>query len=237
VWGNSVGSLDPRIDMKNLPESFGWPGKGYVLTIADDWSSYRYERGQILDYLKTNGITGLTSVCGDRHCFQAGVLSKSLPPETFEPVAVEFVGASISSPGGAEATERMKDENPMRPLYVRRHDGVADPTINMTITHGVRSSLEYDKTGDLKAALALSNPEVAPHMAFADLGAHGYSVVRATADALETEFVCIPPPIERSTTDDGGPLRYRVLHRAKAWQPGEKPVLEQTVLEGKLPLT
>jgi alkaline phosphatase D len=49
---------------------------------------------------------------------------------------------------------------------------------------------------------------------------------------MRTEFVCIPRPIARSGTPDGGPLRYRVVHTAKLWQPGERPKLAQQVLEG-----
>jgi alkaline phosphatase D len=49
--------------------------------------------------------------------------------------------------------------------------------------------------------------------------------------------VCIPRPLERSTTPDGGPLVYRVVHRAKLWKGGETPVLERVLLEGKLPLS
>lgn len=55
--------------------------------------------------------------------------------------------------------------------------------------------------------------------------------------ALEVEFVCIPRPLERSTTEDGGPLAYRVVHRAKLWKGGETPQLERVMVEGKLPLS
>lgn len=239
VWGNSVGSLDTRLDMQNLPEKFGkWPGQGYGMLTAVDWSTYRSERGEILDFVKANGVTGLTSVCGDRHASYAGVLSKSLPPLSYEPVALEFIGASISSPGDGEAYElRMPDTDPLHALLVRRpKDAPPQPMMNLSVLHGVRTSLAYDASGDMKEALRHSNPEVAPHLSFVDTGAHGYSLVRAGADALETEFVAIERPSERATTDDGGPLLYRVAHRAKAWKPGEKPELVQTVLEGKLPL-
>jgi alkaline phosphatase D len=56
--------------------------------------------------------------------------------------------------------------------------------------------------------------------------------VRATPVALETEFVCIPRPIDRSTSPDGGPLRYRVSDRARMWKRGERPALEQHLVEG-----
>jgi len=73
---------------------------------------------------------------------------------------------------------------------------------------------------------------VAPHLKFVDLGGHGYGLVTVTADWLETEFVCIPVPFERSESADGGPLRYRVRHRVNRWKAGEQPKLAQTVVEG-----
>ena len=108
--------------------------------------------------------------------------------------------------------------------------------MNMTVLHGVRASLELAKTGDKAKALALSNPDVAPHLAFADLGGHGYATVRVTAGDLETEFVCIPRPLERNTAPDGGPLAYRVAHKVNRWRPGEAPELQQRILEGDPPL-
>jgi alkaline phosphatase D len=42
----------------------------------------------------------------------------------------------------------------------------------------------------------------------------------------------MPRPVERSDRPDGGPLRYRVRHRARLWRKGERPRLEQQVLEG-----
>jgi alkaline phosphatase D len=64
------------------------------------------------------------------------------------------------------------------------------------------------------------------------MGGHGYATVRFSAEMLEAEFVCIPRPLERSDRKDGGPLRYRVLHRAQLWRKGERPKLEQRIIEG-----
>jgi alkaline phosphatase D len=127
-----------------------------------------------------------------------------------------------------------KKPNPLRPLYLANRPGAAKPdwTYNMTLRHGVRSSLEYAKTFDLNRALALSNPELAPHLEFVDAGGHGYATVRLSADEMRTEFVCIPRPITRSASPDGGPLRYRVTHTAQLWQAGERPKLVQRVVEG-----
>jgi alkaline phosphatase D len=102
----------------------------------------------------------------------------------------------------------------------------------MLLRHGVRSCLEYAKTGDVERARKQSNPEVSPHVKFVDMGGHGYSVVTATTNAIETEFVCMPRPLERSERADGGPLRYRIRSRTALWKTGEAPKLEVEILEG-----
>jgi alkaline phosphatase D len=96
----------------------------------------------------------------------------------------------------------------------------------------VRSALKYAETKDLQQALAVRNPEMAPHLTFVDNGGHGYATVRVDADRMVTEFVCIPRPITRSATPDGGPLRYRVRHEVPLWQAGERPQMRQSVVEG-----
>ena len=236
IWGNSLATLAERADPQNLPAgSPPWGGAGYASLRGDDWSGLITERGEIYDAVRNAGITGLAIVAGDRHAFWAGLPSKSLPPKPFEPVGVEFVTGSISAPGLLESAEhRLPKDVPLRGMYLRDRPGAEkpEPTINMLIHHGVRSALEYASSGDLEKARALSNPDVSPHLSFVDVGGHGYSTVRVTPDALETEFVCIQRPIERNTSPDGGPLRYRVLHRARLWKRGESPNLEQQVLEG-----
>ncbi len=107
----------------------------------------------------------------------------------------------------------------------------------MLLKHGVRSCLAYAKNFDLEAARALSNPDLAPHLAFVDLGAHGYAKVRLSTDEMRTEFVCIPRPIARSERADGGPIRYRVLHTAALWKSGSRPQLKTIVLEGDVGLS
>ena len=104
--------------------------------------------------------------------------------------------------------------------------------MNLLLKHGVGSCLEYARSGDLQKARALSNPDLSPHISFVDMGGHGYAVVRVTSDMLETEFVCIPRPIERSERADGGPLLYRTRHRADLWRKGERPKLQLLILEG-----
>ena len=93
-------------------------------------------------------------------------------------------------------------------------------------------SLTLPRSFDLKRAHTVSNPRFSPHLEFVDMGGHGYATVRLTSDDMRTEFVCIPRPITRSDRPDGGPLRYRVVHTASLWKPGERPLLRQQVIEG-----
>ncbi len=239
LWGNSVGSLDWRTDLQNVPATNGprWPSPGYGLCTEDDWSAYRAERNEIFDSVRAHCVAGFVSLAGDRHAFTAGRVSASLPPEGFEPVGVEFITGSISAPGLIESSEhRIPKDHPHRALYF--HDTTAGPvsTINAALRHGVKTCLTLQETGDEAKALAASNPDVAPHLSFVDLGGHGYAMVRASHDALDAEFVCIRRPVERATESDGGPLAYRVAHRVARWAPGEVPRLERTDLEGVPPL-
>ncbi|HSA92418.1 MAG TPA: alkaline phosphatase D family protein [Terriglobales bacterium] len=237
VWGNSLGTLDWRVDPQNLPPENGkrWPGAGYAGLGGGDHSAAYVERGDIYDLVRDAGIAGFAVVAADRHSFWAGLAAKALPPKAFEPVGVAFITASISAPGLVEAFEhRFPKKHPLRALFLADLPGEAKPhpTVNLLLHHGVRSCLEYQRTGDPARARGLSNPDLSPHLAFIDMSAHGYATVRLSDDAIECEFVCIPRPLERAPGSDGGPIRYRVSHRARLWKPGERPRLEQRILEG-----
>jgi alkaline phosphatase D len=229
VWGHSFGTLAWRTDPANLPEGLGpkWPGTGFGLASG----GYYAEHAQIYDVLRQKGVTGLAVVAGDKHSFWAGLTSADLPPRDYQPVGVEFVTGSISAQGFVELGDLIvKPDHALRALYYTgEHREI--PAVNYTYLHGVRAALALSRTSAAEAR-KLHNPAVAPHLKFVDLGGHGYGLVTATADWLETEFVCIPVPFERSESADGGPLRYRVRHRVNRWKAGEQPKLAQVVVEG-----
>jgi alkaline phosphatase D len=235
IWGATNGTLDMRTDPQNLPAGLikaPWPGKDFGTFGGPDFSGAFAERAEIYDTVRDHKVSGFVTVSGDRHSFWAGYAAPALPPAAFAPVGLSFITGSISAPGLGEAAEYFKD-SPVLPLYVRKTAGAApEHTINLTIKRGVRSALEYAASGDIAKARAVTNPDVAPHLEFVDMAGHGYAVVSAGSDAIDTEFVCIVRPIARATTPDGGPLRYRVSHRAKRWLAGDRPTLEQRVIEG-----
>ena len=237
IWGASLGALDIRADLENIPPELvdkPWPKNTFAQQRSDDYGSAYQERGEIYDLVRDEGITGFGIVSGDRHSFWAGYAASRLPPGDFMPVGVSFVGGSLVSPGAMEGFEHRRwNDARLKPLYlVDRPDGTIAWTFNMLLRHGVRSCLEYARSFDLDRARAVSNPALAPHLEFVDMGGHGYCTVRLTGEAMRTEFVCIPRPIARSESADGGPLRYRVAHTARLWRAGERPQLETVVLEG-----
>ncbi|WP_206606100.1 alkaline phosphatase D family protein [Steroidobacter cummioxidans] len=236
VWGNSLGTLDWRADPQNLPAGVGerWPGAGYAcFGGGGDYGTAYRERAEIYDYIRDAAIANFVTVSGDRHSFWAGLASKALPPSTFDPVGAAFITGSISAPGLVEAFEhRFPKDHPLRALYIADRGGKQEPAVNLLLHHGVLTCLEYAKSGDLQAALRLSNPSLAPHLKFLDLGGHGYATLRVSGESAECEFVCIPRPLERSFVNDGGPMLYRVRHTVDRWKAGERPVLRQQVIEG-----
>jgi len=238
IWANSEGTLDQRADPQNLPPGLtkeSWPSDGgYANMGGGDYGTAFVERAEIYQIVRDAKITGFAIVSGDLHSFWAGYAAAELPPGKFEPIGLSFVGASLSSAGPMEALEHnLPKDAPLRALLLAdKPAGAPDWTFNMLLRHGVRACLEYAKSFDLKRARSLSNPDLAPHLEFVDLGGHGYAKVQLSADEMRTEFVCIPRPIVRSERPDGGPLRYRVLHTAALWKSGERPRLQTSVLEG-----
>ncbi len=232
IWGHSFGTLTWRTDPQNLPDEFKatWPSTEYGVYNR----SYVVEHAEIFGMVRDEGITGLTIVAGDKHSFWAGFPSETLPPKAFEPVAVEFITGSISQQGSGEVQLlTYPKDNPLRPFYVHdRPDGSKQHAWSTTILHGVRAALALRDTDDPAKARAARNPDNAPHLTFVDMCGYGYTTVRASADELETEFVCIPPPVEHAGREDGGPLRYRVVHRVARWKAGERPQMRPVTIEG-----
>ena len=237
IWGNTTATLEMRADPQNLPEGLTkpWPWPGYAGFALQDWSTACTEKGEIYDFVSQRGITGFVTIAGDRHAFWAGLAAKSIPPHPFSPVGPVFVTGSISAPTLVEAYEHgIPKKHPLRALYVGQgpEDQNPQPTFNMLLRHGVRSCLEYATSGNVDKARTLSNPDLSPHASFIDMAGHGYALVRCTADTLESEFVCIPRPLERSERADGGPLNYRVKFHTPLWRRNEKPSLKMEILEG-----
>jgi alkaline phosphatase D len=125
-------------------------------------------------------------------------------------------------------------DHPLRALFLADRPTAASRSGRSTCCCGTACARASStpKTATSPAAARSVQPRLAPHLEFVDMGGHGYAKVRLSGDEMRTEFVCIPRPIKRAESPDGGPLRYRVVHSASLWKPGEKPVLRRQVIEG-----
>jgi alkaline phosphatase D len=236
VWGSSLGTLDRRVDLKNLPQGMtaSWIHGDYATFEDGDFATAYAERAEIYSFIRNEKINGFVTVAGDRHSFWAGFAAPTLPPEAFEPVGIAFITASISMPSSAALLkDSVPPNHPLRSLYFKQAaSGNVEPVINMLLRHGVLSCLEYAKSGNADLARKLTNPSLAPHLKFVDCESYGFSVIRASSDRLACEFVCVPKPTERAAEPNGGPILYRVEHKTRLAKAGEPLVLEQQILEG-----
>ncbi|MEP6946042.1 MAG: alkaline phosphatase D family protein, partial [Acidobacteriota bacterium] len=139
IWGNSLGALDHRVDLQNLPAGMAknpWPADTYGMSGSNDYGAAYAERAEIYDLVREAKITGFAIVSGDRHSFWAGYAAAELPPRKFEPVGLSFVGGSLTSPGTMEASEHnLKKSNPLRALFLADRPGGEKPewTYNMLL--------------------------------------------------------------------------------------------------------
>ncbi len=125
-------------------------------------------------------------------------------PRPFEPVGVAFVTGSVSAPGLVEAYEhRFPKDHPLRALYVADVDGPAaardQPAAAPRCAHAASST---SGPADLKRRSAASNPDLAPHLSFLDMGGHGYAALRVDGGRGRVRVRLHPAPA-RAQRDAG----------------------------------
>jgi alkaline phosphatase D len=126
----------------------------------DTWQGYPREREELLAHIAGERIDDVVFVTGDIHTFFAGDVRRQMGAG--ETVAVEFVGASVSSAGVGERGLALGDGR------VLEGDD-AEPSTPPAIID------------DLLAA--------APWVAAMELDHHGYGLVRADPDDFDVRFV------------------------------------------------
>ena len=240
IWGNTTATLDMRADPQNLAAGCRkpWPWRGVRgFSTATGHGTAYVERAEIYDFVRANGITGFATVAGDRHSFWAGYAGESLPPETFDAGGhrlrhrFDFRAGNSWKRLSTVCRRTIPCARFIWDRSRRRQPAAADYEFAAASRRSLVPGIRREAATSVRRA-RFPIRDVAPHVRFVDMGGHGYSVVRATSDAIETEFVCIPRPIERSATPDGGPLRYRARFRTPLWQNGEAPQMATQIVEG-----
>lgn len=97
------------------------PG-GDVMVDVDKWAGYEMERREVLRFLENRAIPNAIVLTGDKHNNWANELWNDFDQKVPKPVAVEFLGTSISSSGDGEDrpayTDALLAENP----FVKYHN-------------------------------------------------------------------------------------------------------------------
>ena len=241
IWGNTIGTLDMRVDPQNLPPGIAkpWPGAGYaafgwVISAPPMWSAARSTIS-----FATHGITGFAIVAGDRHSFWAGLAAKSLAAQAVRAGRHRLrhrldLGARPRS--RRTSTAIPKDDPIASALSVGQGPGGCAARNPRSICCCATASSPASSTrnsGDLAKARALSNPDLSPHVSFVDMGGHGYAVVTRHEHRTSRPSSSASRARSSAATDaDGGPLRYRSKQRANLWAKGETPKLDVKIFEG-----
>jgi len=181
---------------------------------GDAWDGYPSERVELMSFLRDNSISNVVMLSGDIHATFAGIVMDDFDAATPMPIANELVVPGISSnslfsfyeaatrppiPAGLRAFVTVDATTAGGPAF--------QPTLNMTLLHGLGASLTYAQTLDLATAQTAYDPTVNPHLLYADSNSQGYGYVKVTATELTATLVTINRPIQMPTDNGPGVLR------------------------------
>jgi alkaline phosphatase D len=130
---------------------------------ADTWDGYPSHRAELMSFLKTQNIGNVVAISGDVHAFQCGVVRDNPDPALGTPVALDLVGAGISSTAFFQVLQARLGSSPLSRL--------------------LPAAAAFD------ALLRANNPD----LAFVDLDAQGYASATLTPGALTVLFNKVKP--------------------------------------------
>jgi alkaline phosphatase D len=154
----------------------------------DSWQGYPVEREELLHHIDDKGIDDVVFVTGDIHTFLAGDVLRE--GDSGRPVALEFVGGSITSQGLGET-----DLNAGSGLVIKGND--ANPHTDPALIGALRG--------------------INPWVDQADFDHHGYGLVKASRGEFDVTLKRVPTIKQKTTatlSDDG--FRYRVERGQKS---------------------
>ncbi|HEY5801345.1 MAG TPA: alkaline phosphatase D family protein [Burkholderiaceae bacterium] len=160
VWGNEVTLNRMWLDMRTSAPA---PYNNLYIVNADTWDGYPRHKAELLGYLRAQNIANTVAITGDLHAFQCGVVRDNPDPAVGVPVAVDFVGAGISSSSFYSYLKSNAGSTPLAAL-------VATPQT-------------YD------AVMRANNPD----FAYVDHDAQGFAIATVTASSFSVTFNKLRP--------------------------------------------
>ncbi len=228
IWANSLPLLPFRLDLSSLPFA---SIKDCYLGI-DGWNGYPSEREELMRFIHDNGITNVVSCTGDHHFHAAGTLVVDPDAEKPQPVAVEFLGAGISSEPLFPGVERASRSNSVFHSICTfdAGDGPVE-NWNLAMLGGSLTALVRSWTWGFIAE-AFWNASINPGLKYVDSNSNGYGLLRADAGRVQASLVTIVNP----ATDygpKGAPILRTASFTVRAWKPGETPQVHGPVFSGR----
>ncbi len=220
--------------------SFAEQGHKSGLYYTDSWDGYPVERTELMSFILDRGLANVVSLTGDRHANFAGVVHDDFDFGAGRAVIPEFAGASVSGGCRFKIQRRLMRSDPALD-ELTTCDGEAigyiyrqAPLMNGWMLFGAETAREFGANYDRESALALADDEVNPHLAYADCDAYGYYRISFLDDALRTEYVVLPEPVENMLVSESA-ARRRVHFEVQVWQPGDEPEVRLAATNGESP--
>lgn len=209
---------------------------------SDSWDGYPTERNELMRFIREQNISNVISLSGDRHAHYAGLVYDDYLADNPYPVIAELVGAGVSAACRQMLQERVAGDDPFfAEIAVASADPIDYiyeniPALNTWMLFGADAAKHFNTTYDDQAALALADPAVNPHLAYADNDAYGFFRVVFDQDKCSAEFVTEPQPIVDYTNSDNPPVRRRVKLEVPAVDGGKPARLANISVVGEAPL-
>lgn len=236
VWANAMpimgfkfdpGAIDPK-----QPTGYLW---------TDGWDGFPNEREELMRYIRTQKISNVVSLSGDRHAHYGGLVAENHEADKPRYVIPDFTNAAISAfsrgPFLARPLKRMK-LGQLAEAEVSKADGSTEKvsTLNFFMRKGAIATDVLAKTGDLKQALAAVENPPNPHIVYADNDTHGYCIARFEKKKMECDFVSVARPLWDKVKFPNGPDTLRIVTlRVPAWKGGAEPRIERLPTQGEIP--
>jgi alkaline phosphatase D len=184
---------------------------------ADAWDGYNHERNELMQHLRTNSIKNVVTITGDIHAHFAGIVMDDHDAATPNPVLVELIAAGVSSNSlfsFFEYPTRTGAAGGLRYLVTYDSTSMGGTTkyvesINMTLLYGSASSQVMSTTNNFTMAMNNRDPNVNPHLKYADANAQGYGIMRVTSSGATADLVTVNRPVADNAA---GPGKKRTAH-------------------------
>lgn len=231
IWANPFPALPFRFDIGNFVLS----GMQNSLLGLDGWNGYPSERKELMEFIRDNGVSNVVSVAGDHHMHMAGLLVDDPDAEMPNAVAVEFLGAGISSEAVFPGAERASRNNSVFHSIVTYQSGDEQvENFNLALLGGVNTAIVRSWTGSSWLSDVWWNAKANPGLTYVDTNANGYGILSVNAGRVEANLITTANP-EVDHGPKGSPIIRKAKFTLRAWTPGQTPELIGPTFQGTPP--